>query len=321
MSGWVKGVFKSVLNTGLKLAEIILKLIINKFFDLKEIKEIVNDPIVDKDEKIDEIKKSIYRLKDNFKPYKITSNYVEYRRDGEEDKNLSIKEYLDEIRPYFSNIINEHKNKDEWKIQINMSINFISLKNSNEVRTMYTKGDNADIMTGVDTNDVVEELFKSTLERYQTGLQESMRGRKFVFDCVNELHHKLHKVDLNRGGTCIDSPRWLKNKKATINPKNMNDDRCFQYALTVTLNYEKIKNHPEKTKNIEPFINQYNWDEINFPSDQKDWKEFESNNKSIALTILYVPHNNKKIRHAYKSKYNLKRENQVFLLMITDGTK
>ena len=227
MSGWVKGVFKSVLNTGLKLAEIILKLIINKFFDLKEIKEIVNDPIVDKDEKIDEIKKSIYRLKDNFKPYKITSNYVEYRRDGDEDKNLSIKEYLDEIRPYFSNIINEHKNKDEWKIQINMSINFISLKNSNEVRTMYTKSDNADIMTGVDTNDVVEELFKSTLERYQTGLQESMRGRKFVFDCVNELHYKLHKVDLNRGGTCIDSPRWLKNKKATINPKNMNHDRCF----------------------------------------------------------------------------------------------
>ena len=57
MSGWLKGVFKSVLNTGLKLAEIILKLIINNFFDLKEIKEIVNDPILDKDEKIDEIKK------------------------------------------------------------------------------------------------------------------------------------------------------------------------------------------------------------------------------------------------------------------------
>ena len=73
-----------------------------------------------------------------------------------------------------------------------MSINFISLKDSNEVRTMYTKSDNVDIMTGVDINDVVEELFKSPLERYQTGLQESMRGREFVFDCVNELHYKLH---------------------------------------------------------------------------------------------------------------------------------
>ena len=38
----------------------------------------------------------------------------------------------------------------------------------------------------------------------------------------------------------------------------MNDDRCFQYALTVALNCEKIKNHPERTKHIEPFIDQYN---------------------------------------------------------------
>ena len=208
MSGWLKSVFRSVLNTGLKLAEIILKPIINKFFDIKEIKEIANDPILDKDEKIDEIKKSIYSLKDNFKLYKFTSsfnrNYIEYRSDGGEDKNLSIKEYLDEIRTYFSDIINEHKNKDEWKIQINMSINFISLKDSNEVRTMYTKSGNVDIMTDVDTNDVVEELFKSTLERYQTGLQESIRGSEVVFDCINELHYKLHKVDLNRGRSYID---------------------------------------------------------------------------------------------------------------------
>ena len=112
-----------------------------------------------------------------------------------------------------------------------------------------------------------------------------------------------------------------KNKKATINPNNMNDDRCFQYALSVALNYGNIKNHLERTKNIEPFIDQYNWDEINFPSDQNDWKEIECNNKSIALHVSYVPHNTKKIRHAYKSKYNLKRENQVILLMITDDTK
>ena len=134
---------------------------------MKEIKEIVNDPILDKDEKVD-------GSKDNFKPYKFTSsvnsNYVEYRSVSNEDKHLSIKEYLDEIRPYLSYKINEHTNKDEWKIQINMSINFISLKDSDEVRTMYTKSDNVDILTVADTNDVAEELFESTLERYRTGL-------------------------------------------------------------------------------------------------------------------------------------------------------
>ena len=51
------------------------------------------------------------------------------------------------------------------------------------------------------------------------------------------------------------------------------------------------------------------------------WKKFVSNNKTIALNILYVPHNTEKVRHAYKSKYNLNRENQVFLFMITDGEK
>ena len=61
--------------------------------------------------------------------------------------------------------------------------------------------------------------------------------------------------------------------------------------------------------------------ERDFPSYSKDWKKFESNNKSIALNILYVPHNTEKIRHAYKSKYNLNRKNQVILLMITDGVK
>ena len=100
-----------------------------------------------------------------------------------------------------------------------MSINFISLKDSNEVRTMYTKNDNVDIMTGVDTNNVVEELFKSTLKRYQTGLPESMRGSEFVFNCVNELHYKLHKVALNRVRSYIDSPRWLKNKKNNNKPQ------------------------------------------------------------------------------------------------------
>ena len=72
---------------------------------------------------------------------------------------------------------------------------------------------------------------------------------KFVFENVELLHYKLHKISLNRGGSYVDSPEWLKNKKATINPKN-NDEKCFQYALTVALNYQNIKNNPERITNI-----------------------------------------------------------------------
>ena len=73
--------------------------------------------------------------------------------------------------------------------------------------------------------------------------------------------------------------------------------------------------------NIKSFIDQYNWKEIDFLTSPSLWKKFESNNESVALNILYVPYNTKEVRHAYKSEYNLKRENQVILLMITDGEK
>ena len=72
-----------------------------------------------------------------------------------------------------------------------------------------------------------------------------MRGSEFIFDSVDALYYDLNKITLSRGGSYIGSPEWLKNKKATINPKN-NDDKCFQYALTVALNYQNIENNPER---------------------------------------------------------------------------
>ena len=109
----------------------------------------------------------------------------------------------------------------------------------------------------------------------------------------------------------------MKNKKSTINPKN-NDYKCFQYAVTLALNLDKINKHSQRVSKIKPFIEQYNWKDIDFPSTSKDWKKFELNNE-IALNILYVPHNTKRIEVAYKSKYNLIREKQVILLMISNG--
>ena len=225
------------------------------------------------------------------------------------------------IRPYLSDIINDHKNQGEWKIQIIMAINFISSKkDSNEIRTMHTQSDNIGIIMGSKTGELIEELFKSLLERCQERLEESMRGSEFIFGSADVLYYNLNKIRLSRSGSYTDSPKWLKNKNKTINPKN-NDDKCFQYAVIVALNHEQIKNYPERISKFNPFIDQYNWTEIDLPLHKKGWKNFESNNKSIALNILYVPHNTEEIRPAYKPKYNLNRENQVILLMITDGEK
>ena len=56
----------------------------------------------------------------------------------------------------------------------------------------------------------------------------------------------------------------------------------------------KLKTIQKQTSKIKPFIDQCNWNDIDFPSQGKDWKKFESKNKSIPLNILYVPYNTEK---------------------------
>ena len=116
----------------------------------------------------------------------------------EKDKT-SIKDYLDEIKPYLNDIISDHKTQGERKIKLTMTINFFSSKDSKETRTMYSPNDNIEIMMGSETDKIIEELLKSFLQRYQEGSEESMKRSEFVFDSVNSLYYKLHKVSLNKG--------------------------------------------------------------------------------------------------------------------------
>ena len=260
---------------------------------------------------------------DYYKPTLVkrgyNNNYIQYESKG--DKILKVKEHLGLIESYLAEMINDYKSKGEWKIQLTAEISFTSLKpDSDETCIMHTKSDNKEIMIGSDTNEVIKELFKSFLQRYQEGLQEKMRGSDFEFDGIHLLYYDFNKISLNRGGSYIESVKWIKDKKSTINPKN-NDYKYFQYAVTVALNHDNINKDTQRVSKIKPFINQYNWNDVDFPSTGKDWKKFELNNESIALNILYVPHNTGIIHLPYKSKHNLTHEKQVILLMITDGEK
>ena len=77
-----------------------------------------------------------------------------------------------------------------------------------------------------------------------------MKGSEIVFDYVLSLYYKCHKINMNCGGSCIDSLDWIKNEKATINPVNEKDNKCFQYAVKVMLNHEEIqRDSREITKN------------------------------------------------------------------------
>ena len=98
---------------------------------------------------------------------------------------MSPEECLNIIRSYLSDLINDHKTQNEWKIELTMQINFISSKDSDETRTMHTKSDNIETMMGNETDEIIEKLFKSLLQKYQDGLEESMRGSKFIRDSVD----------------------------------------------------------------------------------------------------------------------------------------
>ena len=180
-----------------------------------------------------------------------------------------------------------------------MHVNFVSSNDTGEIHTIFVWSDNEEIRLGNETDDIIKGLINSFLNNYQKEEIILRNGSNFVFESVDLLSYLIHKTSLKRGKSYMKSPEWVVNKRATINPKNK-DSKCFQYSITVALNYQKIESHSERISNIEPSINQYNWEGIEFPAGMRDWKKFEQNNKAFALNILFVPHNEKTINVAYK---------------------
>ena len=82
---------------------------------------------------------------------------------------MALKEYLALTEKYLRELIEEYKLKGEWKVQLTIEINFISLKpGSDETRIIYTRSDNVEIMFGDDNDDIIEQLFESLLQKYET---------------------------------------------------------------------------------------------------------------------------------------------------------
>ena len=161
-------------------------------------------------------------------------------------------------------------------------INFISSKpDSDETRIMHAKRNNIEIMIGSETDEIIEDLFKFLCKRYQERLEESMRGSEFFFfDGVDALYYDFNKISLRKGKSYIESPKWLLNKT--------NDGKCFQYAPTVALNHEQTKKSPQRISKIKPFIDQYKWKEIDFPSHSKKFGETGKSVNQIINQLLLI---------------------------------
>ena len=184
------------------------------------------------------------------------NNYLEYMSNG--NNSLSFNEYLELIKPYLYDLINVYKAKGEWRLQLSAEISFVSQKpDSNEIRVMYTRSTPEEIIIGCETEEVAENLIMQLLQKYQDNLQNKMKSSYFIFNGINYLYYDLNRITISKGGSYIESPKWLKDKKCTINQKNT-DNKCFQYATTLALNHDKINRDPQRISKIKPFIDNYN---------------------------------------------------------------
>ena len=157
---------------------------------------------------------------DYYKPIFVKSsfkeNYKYYESQGDKDKKLSVEQYLDMIKPYLSDLINENKaienNSNEWKIQINMHVNFVSSNDNGENRTIFVWSDNEEIRLGNETDDIIKWLINPFLNNYQEEEIILRNGSNFAFESVDLLSYHIHKTSLKRGNLHIKSPEWILNK-------------------------------------------------------------------------------------------------------------
>ena len=162
---------------------------------------------------------ALFKQDDYYKPTRAgnfwNNNYIKYESNGDRNKNVSVKEYLDKIKSYLKDVIINLQNSDARKIQLTIAINVISSKlDDDEECLMHSKSNNTEFMSFHNANEVATELFESLLSRCQSDLKKSMKGSDLIFNSVQLLYSKCHQISFKRGGSYISFPDWTKRKKS-----------------------------------------------------------------------------------------------------------
>ena len=191
--------------------------------------------------------------------------------------------------------INPKNEKDnecfKWSIIAGLNYNKINekyLKKSHQRDWEKFEQENNSIALNIlfvsHNNEEIKLTYKSTYNNCQNQVILLM-----INDEANNYYYFAikHSSELNSLGS-------LRSKKEVIiNNNNNNNSNDFQNTLDHALNYQAIKANPERIYKLKPYINKYNWKEIDFPTGPKNWIKFEQNNKTIALNVLYIPRNRK----------------------------
>ena len=158
----------------------------------------------------------------------FNKNYQRYYIRGDKTRQLSWDTYLDKVKRYVKNLIDESK-ISEQKLQLVISINFIHITDKQRI-SHFTKSDNIKCSPSSNTDHILNKLLKSLEEKYQEDIKLCHTSSSFIYESDEELNIHFHKINLQCSASYILTPNWIKNKKGAINPKN-NDIYCFIYAI------------------------------------------------------------------------------------------
>ena len=134
----------------------------------------------------------------------------------------------------------------------------------------------SEIKTNVEETDEEELLHEMTARINENMANFQRGGSNWVFVKINRL--EIHMADWRPifGSSYISLPEQIKKKKAVINIKN-EDEQCFKWCVTRALN--PVEEHPERiTKELKRQSERLNWDDLKFPVELKEIKNFEKFN-------------------------------------------
>ena len=184
-------------------------------------------------------------------------NYQMYICRGDKEEALNIYQYLEKIRPYLIALIDEKKSISH-KIQLDIAINLTHLIKKDKI-TFYVKSKNVECHPSDNTEEILNLLIDSRLEYFTDKLMIYRTDSSYVFSSIDGF--SIHKIDLRRASSYISTPKWIKTKKAIINPKNKSDNYCFTYATTIAIYHKEIENHLDRiSSKLLKYTKKLNWE-------------------------------------------------------------
>ena len=183
--------------------------------DLKfEQKKMINDYRDDNYANIDDIEYVFGDIDSYYQPIIASSlfnnSYQRYHFRGDPNRNMSVTTYFDKIIPYLRALIDENK-LFEQKIQLDIGINMVHISEEKRI-THFSRSDKVIYLPSSNTSDIINQLLASFYQKYQEDLRLSHASSSFTYESVEECNIHFNKIDLWRGATYIESPKWVVKK-------------------------------------------------------------------------------------------------------------